>query len=492
MLPWMQRVESERARLRNVGLCLGELVSTVADDAVDRGNGGPVADDAVERGNGGPVADDSVSAAVSATHGIGHRLRSIFVVALALGAAPMGCAHDSPVMASRADTAITAEREDASRIYAVAEQRIKDGAYGDATELLRVAILRLPPQAEHDVLRHRLIMRLAYTQLRLGVAERDPAPLVDAQQMLTRYLERHQQLFSAEDPKIPRSEIFEMLYQVETRLVPADEAGPASDEPSVTAVPGQGLEAVALEGTGDDPSARVAAADSAPNESRAARSANATNTPNTTYDDEGNELREVVVKRRRTASISDPAVMAKLRGDFSDAAAGLVLTRPGFEQVHGPRPLVRGLVSVVRNETRKRPAGAYSAGRALLRDVRPQLYECYNQAFAREPVRSLLNAIEVSIHPDGTVSQVQITDGGLIDAQGDECLVEAVQDASAKPHEGSQPVRVRVAMTFIYQNAMYIFESSGEQMIQGGIPLRGNPPPKRGGARIDASANTGR
>ena len=83
----------------------------------------------------------------------------------------------------------------AQRIYMVAEERYAAGDFEAAVDLMRHALLQLPPSPEHDHLRHELILRMGHTQLRSSAASGQAAPLVDAQQMLTRYLERHEELF---------------------------------------------------------------------------------------------------------------------------------------------------------------------------------------------------------------------------------------------------------------------------------------------------------
>jgi len=126
----------------------------------------------------------------------------------------LACAHAEGA-APRSDRAA------AQRIYAVAEQRYAEQAYDEAVSLMRHALLQLPPTAEHDQLRHRLVLRMAHTQLMDFAASGQAAALHDAQQMLTRYLERHEQLFGdGEGARAERGEVYELLHQVETRLEP--------------------------------------------------------------------------------------------------------------------------------------------------------------------------------------------------------------------------------------------------------------------------------
>ncbi|MCH9687869.1 MAG: hypothetical protein K0V04_40945 [Deltaproteobacteria bacterium] len=398
-----------------------------------------------------------------------------------------GCAGSSGYVAGPADTEVTPARATASRMYATAEARIEAEAYDDAIALLRHAILQLPPEAEHDVLRHQLLIRMAYVQLQSAITSGDPQPLLDAQQMLMRYSERYPQLFGDDDPRAPRADIFEMLYQVENRLVLADEAiAPVqrTSPPRLAAALGAGSPtSTPLPPTRESrPDPRVADATTTADDS------DDPNPADVAHDTDGNEVREVVVRRNRSPSTDDAVTMGKLRGAFGDADLGLVLTRPGLEPVHGPRALVRGRVRIASKGDHPRAQLARAAGRSLLDNAREDLRECYEKAYARQPQRALESVIEASIHPDGSVSSVLLTDGTVIDALGDVCVIEAMRNASVEPIASAEPFRVRVAMTFLYQNSIHIYEGSGEQVSPGAIPLRGNPARPRAMPPIESFA----
>ena len=128
----------------------------------------------------------------------------------------------------------------AQRIYMVAEERYAAGDFEAAVDLMRHALLQLPPAPEHDHLRHELILRMGHTQLRASAASGQAAPLVDAQQMLTRYLERHEALFGENAvARAERGEVYELLFLVEQQLEPVsiDLGDEASDEALAAASP---------------------------------------------------------------------------------------------------------------------------------------------------------------------------------------------------------------------------------------------------------------
>jgi hypothetical protein len=401
------------------------------------------------------------------------------------------CAHGEGGLATKSPGA---DQATAKRIYMVAEERFAAGAYDEAVALMRHSLLQLPASPEHDELRHQLLLRMAHTQLQAHTASGQVAPLRDAQQMLTRYVERHEQLFGeSEKARAERGEAYELLYEVEKRLEPgatdAAMASVAGDEateaPEAEAMEAETMEAAALDGA----AAATENADAAAANPETAAEADdepsdrqpAAHTPADGESADGN-VREIVVStKRRRPSIDDPQMVAKLRSAFSDPEAGLVLTRPGVELLHGPRPLVRGTSRLAGPGDLRDHQLARKAGRSLVRDAREDLRGCYEAAFTRETVDALQSTVEASIHPDGSVSQVRIVRGGLIDGYGDACLIEAMQRTTVAPlAEAAEPVRVQLALTFLYESAVYIVEGTGEQLHAGGVMLRPNPVPAPG------------
>ena len=190
--------------------------------------------------------------------------------------------------------------------------------------------------------------------------------------------------------------------------------------------------------------------------------------------------------RGRLATLDDPRVVERLRSKFSTPWADLVLTKPGIELIHGPRPLVRGTSRLAGDGTRRQHQLARRAGQSLLREARQPLRDCYDAAFSRQPLDALTSKIEASIHPDGSVTHVRIVDGGLVDGYGDACLIEALETASVAPlAEAEVPVRVQVALVFFYESAKYMVEGTGEVLSPGAPSLRPNPKTMDGLPPID-------
>jgi hypothetical protein len=378
------------------------------------------------------------------------------------------------------------DRAVAQRLYGVAEERYAAGDFDEAVSLMRHALLQLPPEPAHDRLRHQLLLRMAHTQLRAHASTGHAAPLHDAQQMLERYLERHEALFGDGDgPRAERGEVYELLFLVEQRLAPAsDVVEPADSAPAQLARADEGPQAPG-EAESPAPAEPAPAPATSAAEPEAAPASSTRRRPTASDDDD--EVREVVVKKLQLASLDDPRVVERLRSDFSTGWAGLVLTKPGIELVHGPRPLVRGTSQLAGTGDRRAQQLARRAGQSLVRGARQPLRDCYAAAYARSPIAAMVSAVEASIHADGSVSHVRIVDGGLVDGHGDACIIEALQSAALEPlADAEEPVRVRVALTFFYEGAVSIVESTGEQLGPGAVMLRPNARSLEGMPPIEA------
>ncbi len=385
--------------------------------------------------------------------------RCVGVKALRIGLAwalgVVGCAAGPrEARAPRNDAAQTT----ASRIYAVAEQRVEDRRYAEAVRLIRRALLQLPEHADADRLRHQLLLRLAYVQMLAYDQTRDRVFIDDAQQMLERYLVKHQALFGeAAKAKAERDEVYEILHTVETlrdapepervlQDLPADLQENAEPEP---------VDTPAEEAEEQEPE-RV-----------------------DTHAGEGGDAeykRKVRVRPRgKLAQPDDPRVRERLRSNLSDAEVAAVLTSPGIELVHGPRPLVRGRVASSADgvQSRGREKLARRLGRELLVEARPRLRRCYEAAFSRQSLAVLEGTVEASIQPDGTVTNVRIVQGGLVDALGDVCVIEGIEATRIAAEAERAATRVRLPLVFFYEGPVYIVEEHGtfvKAAVPGALP----------------------
>jgi hypothetical protein len=399
------------------------------------------------------------------------------------------CAHGTGAERSKGD------RDAAQRIYMVAEERYAAGDYTKAVALMRHALLQLPATSDHDELRHKLVLRMAHTQLRDHAATGDAAPLHDAQQMLERYAHKHEELFGeSKKARRERGDVYELLHLVEQQLEPvnvdygdsaiaeafaaAPEGSAPTDATAIAEAP-QASEVVAVPEVPEQIAAATSvepepAVDEAPTPTRVARHVDA----------DGDEVRDVVVARQRP-SIDDPETRKKLASPFSTGWLGGVLTAYGITKVRDARPLVRGFSRLTGDGALSQQLLARRAGQSLLHEARQDLRSCYADAYARRPIAALESEIEASVHPDGSISHVRIVEGGLVDGYGDACLIEALQDTLVAPLEQSaEPVRVQVALTFFYERALYIVEGTGEMFHEGDL-VQSPPPPLQGLPAID-------
>lgn len=389
----------------------------------------------------------------------------------------------------------TGDQATAKRIYMVAEERYAAGDFDEAVALMRHALLQLPASPEHDHLRHSLILRMAHTQLRASAASGQAAPLLDAQQMLTRYLERHEQLFGENVvARAERGEVYELLFLVEQQLDPVsiDMGDDATLEPTSADMIAE-ASAIA-EPLAEDPAAAElpsAVPEPPPAELVAAAPEPGDQAPPLTstrhVDETGSEVRDVVVHQGRLASLDDPRVMERLRSPYSTGWLGGALTNYSITRMRDARALVRGRSRLAGDGDLSQKQLARRAGYSLLAGTREQLRECYAAAYTRQPIAALESSVEASVHPDGSISHVRIVEGGLVDGYGDACVIEALQAATVAPlPEAAEPLRVQVALTFFYEGALYVNESTGEQFHEGQLMvdptlprLQGLPPIER-------------
>jgi hypothetical protein len=381
----------------------------------------------------------------------------------------LGCAASSPHSAATTTgggpaasptSRHAASTATAERIYALAEQRYARGDYPAAVALLRRALLQLPESAVVDARRHALILRIGHTQMRAWSQTGDEAFLVDAQQMLERYAIVHAELFGDDAAaQRERDDIWALLGQVELRIQQPERMA-AEDAAGERA----GRRAAAASGgsSGDDESG-------APPD-----------------DHRGEALtpeieREVVVKSRRLATLEDPRVVRRLKSDYSLAEAGLVLTKQGGgDPLHEARGLVRAPRPPATTDEGA-DAGQRRVARRLgyrvLKMARPALRRCYEDAMSRDPVLVADSTVEVSVRPDGKLGRARIVEGQLVDALGDVCMIEKLEQARLDDDSPAQEVRVRLALRFLFQDAHY---PDGPRTV--------GPPPTR---REEPSAPTG-
>jgi hypothetical protein len=355
----------------------------------------------------------------------------------------------------------SANTPSARALYVSAESRVQEGHYNDAALLMRHALLRLPEDKSADNLRHELVLRIAYVEMLAWASTGNRTHLEDAQRMLLRYVERHEALFGDEG-KTQRHAVYEILYEVERRLEhPSGQSDMIARAAAGASNAGE-LRGAAPEAEGDS----VSADDEGRRKRRARKHADAA-------DDDG-EVRVVRVRRWQPPDVDDPRVRAQLRGAFFNAEHGPLLTAPGWVIANDARTLVRlGGTRAVENDTLEGRRAARSLGRTLVRSTREELARCFDGAFARQPTTSAESVVELSVRPDGSIADVHIVDGGVIDGHGDACVIDRLADTRIDSDDLVASGRVRVHLEFIHQDRVWIDEVTGASTS---FPARHIPP----------------
>lgn len=364
-----------------------------------------------------------------------------------LGCAPAGSTSGP----SDADDAVRSSRVSAARMYETAESMVDAGYYADAVRLMRHSILSLPRKPETDQLRHALVMRMAHVQLLAANTGRDSAYAHDAAQMLLLYGERHAELFGDEGAQ-ERDDIYEMLYQAETF-------------------------AETLEGSDPEAAASQAAA---LGEATAQRSRVLDNE----FDAHEGEVlgeavtREVRVRRSWFYDPDDPKVRANLEGWFSDADGYDHMTTPGTAVLSGPRPMVRRTGSLEPIALQGVPAPKRrtlrTIARSVLRASREGLRDCYREAAARGGELQTDATLELTVTTAGSVSNVTVVSGDVVDGLGDACVIEHMDRTSLSADDVPVvAVRMRMPLLFFYDGPDTIYEGEREELKA----LDGGPKP---------------
>ncbi len=347
----------------------------------------------------------------------------------------------------------------ATDIYRTGEARYSVGAYEEAVQLWRHAILELPQTAAYDDLRHKLVCRLAYGQLMAWSSSADTTHLYNAKQMLDRYLARHQSLRGpSKNAKAQRDDVYELLYQVESRL-PAEQ--PESTPPD---------SATALDAETGEPMA----SESEP-ETETETETDDTNEDETRDRSGDGDVREVVVTRQRP-SVDDPRIRQLLSGQFTDPFSLNGLTTPGPVVYHEPRPMLRrGAARASAEDITDRRTGRRVAG-AVFQAAREEVADCFTSAYARQPGLYTRLMLGFTVEPDGSVSKASVVEGSLGDPLGDLCVIEALENTRFTSDGMVARQDVALPLTLWMSGAIMIDEWSGRSMTVGhanDVPFNG-------------------
>ncbi len=117
--------------------------------------------------------------------------------------------------------------------------------------------------------------------------------------------------------------------------------------------------------------------------------------------------------------------------------------------------------------------GAAGRARRFVVAHRDALVGCYGDAFARFAVFGL--QLELGLTLDGSkVAAATLTEGHLIDAAGDRCLVDALVGKEGYG-DGSRVGQASVRVLFFFEEAKFINPATGES-YGGGGPSRPDEP----------------
>ncbi|MCA9713131.1 MAG: hypothetical protein KC468_00375 [Myxococcales bacterium] len=374
-------------------------------------------------------------------------LLPVSLLALALACAPAS----APPRAPAPQPVITTH---AKKLYALAEQRYAARDYVGAAALWRQVFLQLPSDEDGDALRHELVARMAHALTRDYTARGDASSLRAAQGLLERYLAKHEALFGG-GPESTRArwELVGLLVDVETALLShpiraevatADASEPATDE---------GVSSDMLAASSDTPRARARARGRAP----------------AVAGEDGVRVIEVGVPeapRHELGFIDGPGARAFMLHDGLHGAS--MFHEPRY--LHGPRVLVRlgppGVSSDADSTRTRREARAQA--RAAVLALRPAIASCFAQAMGRVPRSWTRVTVDFTMLPDGRLERVRVTDGALLDVDGDLCLLESFEGAHAERPQGSGRIAARVPLTVLYQQAFQIDPSAASAGGGGG------------------------
>lgn len=333
--------------------------------------------------------------------------------------------------ASKREAAPKHPQAESRELYRLAEDRFADEAYEDAVALMSQALAAMPDDVSSE-LRHRLEARLTFMQLTAWQQTEDVDFVIDARQRLYQQLDAFPEVvasLSPEQAELVRDNLFEQLHDVEAQLEPYLEDTPEQEA--------EALEVLAAAADAKVPEPEV------------------TSTSRHRRDENGEEIREIEVKRQRRAATDDPEALARAQGAFS--VAGPVLTR-GPDLVHGPRGLVRTIEATDDGMGR-----SLSRARRFVRAHKVELMRCYDEAFARNAVYALQLEVRLELS-EGEVRSAVVEQGALIDREGDECLTEALLAAGGYADREDQPLsgEATVRMLFFWEPAVFINGSTGE------------------------------
>lgn len=310
----------------------------------------------------------------------------------------------------------------AAQTYYLAGEAAYDATdYGQATSLWKRAVIELPRREAYDGLRHKLLIRASHGQLMAYAKTGDRAYLEEGVAMLEAYLDKHEQLRGdSDDAQAERTEIFELVGEMEVAKETADAAAqaPTEFEPETQ-----------VERDFVDPHA------------------------NEVLDADGMK-RDVRVRTANRPDVNDPATRARLASPFADDLAPGVLTKAGSFS-YAPRALVR-LTKEPNAGKGFEPRTASRVGRSVVSVRRQVLQGCY-QAHVAEASEQTSVVVGISVGDDGNVETATLLGGSLGSPEADRCIVEGLESVQLAEYDVGK-VEAALSLMFFLDVPRPVFE----------------------------------
>jgi hypothetical protein len=297
----------------------------------------------------------------------------------------------------------------AARLYAMAEGSLRLGRHDQALGLFRQAFLVARDDESTTGLRNAVVARMAETLIDAHQRDGGDRHLALAEQILVRYLEHG---VSDERAKMG-------LEVVLSRVREHRKAA-----------------AVARAGT--------RARDATPPDHTGELDVHAGEVL-----DKGGVAREVEVRDTPFARLDDPRVRAYFAGDF--LGESVFADRPP-RALNPPRILLRYGPAWTNDSA---PDEARRSARADVRDLlvrnRDALVDCYLSAMGREPIFTSRLVLDVALDEHGTIAELGVSAGSLVDARGNLCMIDTLRADPALARATGESVTIHTPMTFFFQ-----------------------------------------
>jgi hypothetical protein len=331
------------------------------------------------------------------------------------------------------------------RLFQLGAAHEQRGDHLGAVALWRQTFLMLPTGSEGDRLRQEILLRMTDALLAAHEADGRREHLVWGDQMLERYVAKHEALFGDEAQAVAkREELYARLGEFKVRLdVESGDAALAGEDRRIGA-PSDGPETETIDEGFD-------ALESHEHE----RSMAVDTHRGELVGAEGIHRNMTVRSRGRLATLDDPAVQRYLRHPSPMGQSLFV----GDGLYHPARVLVRKGPSRVATDALDQ--GDRGSARkqvfALVRQARSDLEVCYAEALTRAPDVVSRVEFDLTVDEHGKLLAMDITEGRVVDAVGNACATWAMMRAEVEPlqmeEQLAQRVEVRVPMTFFLEGA---------------------------------------